>query len=64
MYDFTSRAEVQACKTDEQELGSLSLLLKSIANVAARNVKQEETWAESSTCKMPPQNEDVSVSYS
>jgi hypothetical protein len=64
MYDFMSRAELQACKTDEQELRSLSLLLQSIANVAARNMKQEETRAELSTRKMHPYNKDVSVSYS
>jgi hypothetical protein len=34
--------------------------LQSIANVAAWNTKQEETQAELSTCKIPPQNDDVS----
>jgi hypothetical protein len=53
-----SRAELQACKTDEQEL---SLSLQSIANVAAWNTKQAETRAELSACKMPPQNDDVSM---
>jgi hypothetical protein len=57
------RAEFQACKTNEQlaRVGMTYSVIAEHCHVAAWNTKQEETCADLSTYKTPPQNDDVST---